>query len=76
MTAGYFSSEKIVDIIQDNYSDLKDILPAKGVKGGGYPSEGIYQYNNSRAKELFGIEFRDLKTSIVDAIKSLQAVGT
>ena len=75
VTAGYFSNKEIADIIRDNYPDLKDKLPAKGVKGGGYPPEGVYKYNNSRVKDLLRIEFRDLKTSIIDTVKSLQAIG-
>ena len=75
VTAGYMSNEEIAGIIRDNYPDLKDKVPAKGVKGGGYPAEGVYKYNNSRTKDMLGIEFRSLKESIVDTVKSLQAVG-
>ena len=75
VTAGYFSNEEIADIIRDNYPQLKDQVPAKGTKGGEYPTEGIYKYNNSRTIEVLGIDFRSLKQSIVDTVKSLQAVG-
>ncbi|KAK3172112.1 hypothetical protein OEA41_004197 [Lepraria neglecta] len=75
VTAGYFSNEEIADIVRDNYPELKDKVPAKGTKGGGYPEEGIYKYDNSKVKEVLGIQFRSLKESIVDTVKSLQAVG-
>ena len=75
VTAGYFSNEEIADIIRDNFPNLKDKVPAQGTKGGGYPKEGIYKYDNSRVKEVLGVQFRSLKESIVDAVKSLQAVG-
>ena len=75
VTAGHFSNEEIADIIRDNFPELKNELPAKATKGGGYPEDGVYQYDNSRVKEVLGIEFRSLKESIVDAVKSLQAVG-
>ena len=75
VTAGYFSNEEIADIIRENFPELKNELPAKGTKGGGYPEDGIYKYDNSRVKQILGIEFRSLKESIVDAVKSLQAVG-
>ena len=75
VTAGYFSNEEIADIIRDSFPELKNELPAKGTKGGGYPEDGIYQYDNSRTREILGIEFRSLKESIVDTVKSLQAVG-
>lgn len=75
VTTGYFSNEEIADIMRDNFPELKKQLPAKGTKGGGYPEGGLYQYDNSRVKEVLGIEFISLKESIVDAVKSLQAVG-
>ena len=46
-----------------------------GVKGGGYPEDGLYDYNNSRTKDILGIEFRGLKESIIDTVKSLEAEG-
>ena len=75
VTAGYFSNEEIADIVRDSYPELKDKVPAKGTKGGEYPPEGVFKYDNSRTKELLGIEFRSLKESIIDTVKSLQAVG-
>ena len=75
VTAGQFNNEEIADIMRDNFPELKNELPAKGTKGGGYPEEGFFQYDNSRVKEVLGIEFRSLKETIVDTVKSLQAVG-
>jgi len=40
-----------------------------------YPADGIHKYDNSRTKDPLGIQFRSLKESIVDTVKSLQAVG-
>lgn len=75
ITAGYFSNEEIADIVRDNYPELKDKVPAKGTKGGEYPKDGIYKYDNARSREILGIQYRSLKESIVDTVKSLQAVG-
>lgn len=75
ITAGYFSNEEIADIVRDNYPALEDKLPTKGTKGGEYPSEGVYKYDNSRTKDVLGIQFRSLKESIVDTVRSLQAVN-
>ena len=75
VTAGYFSNEDIADIIRENFPELKAKLPEKGTKGGGYPPDGLYKYDNERVKEVLGIQFRSLKESIVDTVKSLQAVG-
>ena len=75
VTAGKFSNEEIADIIREDFPQLKDQLPEKGVKGGGYPEDGLYDYDNSRTKNVLGIKFTALKESIVDTVKSLQAEG-
>ena len=75
ITAGHFSNEEIADIMRDNFPELKNELPTKGTKGGEYPEEGVFQYDNSRVKEVLGIEFRSLKECVVDTIKSLKAVS-
>ena len=75
VTAGYFSNKEIADIIRDTFPDLESKLPTKETRGGGYPEEGIYKYDNSRTKEVLGIKFRSLRESILDTVKSLQAVG-
>lgn len=76
VTAGHFSNEEIADIMRENFPELQNELPAKGTKGGGYPEDGVFQYDNSRVKEILGIEFRSLKDTVIDTVKSLQAVGT
>lgn len=75
LTAGYYSNREIVDIIRDAFPDLASNLPTKETSGGEYPEGGIYKYDNSRAKDILGIKFRSLRESIVDTVKSLQAVG-
>ncbi|KAI4133973.1 MAG: hypothetical protein LQ347_001908 [Umbilicaria vellea] len=74
ITAGYFSNREIADIIRDAYPDLESRLPGKDTKGGEMAKE-IYGYDNKRTVEVLGIKFRTLKESIVDTVKSLQAVG-
>lgn len=75
ITAGYFSNKEICEVIRKNFPALEKELPAKDVKGGDYPEGGLYKYDNSRVKEVLGIKFRGLEESIVDLVKSLQAVG-
>lgn len=75
ITAGYFSNKEIVEIIREAYPDLASKLPSKDVKGGDYPRDGIYKYDNSRTVEILAIKFRSLKECVVDTVKSLQAVG-
>ncbi len=75
VTAGYFSNKEIVEIIREAYPDLNSKLPSKDVKGGEYPQDGVYKYDNSRTIEVLGIKFRSLKESVVDTVKSLHTVG-
>ncbi|KAF1814755.1 NAD(P)-binding protein [Eremomyces bilateralis CBS 781.70] len=75
-TAGHFSNKEIVEVIRKNFPEYKDQLPAPEAKGqGDYPAEGIYQYDNSRVREILGVKFRSLEESVVDTVKSLKAVG-
>jgi len=75
ITAGYFTNKEIAEIIRKNFPEYESQLPGKDVKGGGYPEEGLYKYDNSRTKEVLGIKFRPLEESIVDLVKSLKSVG-
>ncbi|KAK5132806.1 hypothetical protein LTR08_008607 [Meristemomyces frigidus] len=75
ITAGYFSNKEIAQIIGRKYAQYKDLLPSSSTPGGDYPAEGVYKYDNSRVIETLGIKFRSLEESIVDTVKSLQAVG-
>jgi nucleoside-diphosphate-sugar epimerase len=75
ITAGYFSNKELVEIIRKNFPEYEGELPGKDIKGGDYPEAGLYKYDNSRVKNVLGIEFTPLEKSIVDLVKSLKAVG-
>ena len=75
ITAGYFSNQDIAEVLREAFPDYKDKLPAKGRKGGEFPPEGVYKYDNSRSKTILGLEYRPFKESIVDTAKSLQEIG-
>jgi nucleoside-diphosphate-sugar epimerase len=75
ITAGYFSNKEITEIIRKNFPEYENELPGKDVKGGDYPAEGIYKYDNSRTVKVLGIKFRTLEESIVDLVKSLKDVS-
>jgi nucleoside-diphosphate-sugar epimerase len=79
VTAGYYSNKEIADIIRRNFPEYADRLPASDPNGpGGYPggtTDSLLKYDNSRTIDILGIKFRTLEESIVDLVKSLQAVG-
>ena len=78
VTAGYYSNKEIADIVAKDFPELKSKIPTgDALKPGDYPENGVeslYKYDNSRVKEVLGVKFRTLEESIVDTVKSLQAV--
>lgn len=76
-TAGYFSNKELLELIRKNFPEYKDKLPAPEVTGAGvdYPAEGVYKIDNSRTKDVLGIEFTPFEKTVVDTINSLKAVG-
>ncbi|KAF2236789.1 NAD(P)-binding protein [Viridothelium virens] len=75
VTAGYFTNKQIGEILRKHFPEFASQLPADSTPGGDFPSEGVYKIDNSRAKDLLGVQFRTLEESIVDTAKSLKAVG-
>jgi len=75
ITAGHFSNNEIVEIIRDAYPNLEDKLPVKDAPSGRYPEGGVYNFDNSRSKEVLGLKYRSLKESVLDTVKSLQEIG-
>jgi nucleoside-diphosphate-sugar epimerase len=75
VTAGMFSNKQILEIIRKHFPEYHDQLPGPEVKGGDFPESGLYDYDNSQARDVLGLEFMDLEKSIVDLVKSLKNVG-
>jgi nucleoside-diphosphate-sugar epimerase len=73
-TAGYFSNREIMELTKKNFPEFKEKLPSDSVPGGSYP-DGVYKYDNTRATKELGINWITLEKSVVDTVKSLQAVG-
>ncbi|KAI0394858.1 hypothetical protein F5Y17DRAFT_425807 [Xylariaceae sp. FL0594] len=74
MVAGRFSNREIADIIRDEFPEYRDNLPVgdDALKSGDYPAAGVYGFDNTRSREVLGLQYRSLRESIVDAVKSLQ----
>ena len=79
VTAGYFCNREIANIVRDNFPDLRKTTAPPEAPGGDYPEGGtrsLFGYDNSRTTEVLGIQFKGLKESVVDTVRSMQAVGT
>ena len=72
ITAGYMSNGEIAQIIKDNFPEYADKLPEDTESD--MPKD-VFGIDNGRATKVLGIKFRSLKDSVVDTVKSLQAVG-
>lgn len=74
-TAGHYNNRQITEVIRKNFPEYAAQLPPVDAPGGDFPEGGLYEYDNSRTKELIGGKFRTLEESVVDTVKSLQSVG-
>lgn len=64
-----FTWQKVVDILHEKYPERKQ---AQGGEGAG-KYETLYKTNNTQSKKVLGIEYIDLKKSVIDTIESLKA---
>jgi nucleoside-diphosphate-sugar epimerase len=72
ITAGHFSNKELADTIKEAFPDIAGELPAE-IKSD-MPAD-VFEYDNSRSKEILGLKYRPLKQCTIDTVKSLQAVG-
>jgi nucleoside-diphosphate-sugar epimerase len=72
LTSGYFSNKEIGEIIRENFPANREQLPGPQIRTGGYPANGVYGFDNSRATADLGLSYRTLTESVVDTVVSLQ----
>ncbi|KIW18321.1 hypothetical protein PV08_02609 [Exophiala spinifera] len=70
MAAGMGLEREMGDIIKRSFPQL-----AKNVRDDLVGDMPPYSINNSKAKEILGISYRSLDETVVDTVKSLQALG-
>ncbi|KAH8799823.1 hypothetical protein F5884DRAFT_117849 [Xylogone sp. PMI_703] len=73
VVGGYFSNKKIADVIRESHPELASKLPSKDAPDD-MPAE-IYGIDNSKSRKILGLSYRDLKTSVDDAVKSMLELG-
>jgi nucleoside-diphosphate-sugar epimerase len=72
ITAGYMTNKDLIDVIRDEFPELRSRLPENAESD--LPS-GVFKYDNSRSINVLGLKYRTLKESVIDTVKSLHAVG-
>lgn len=75
ITAGQFSNQQMADIIIKNFPQLADKLPAERESNDGFPEGGVYDSDNTRSRQVLGIEYISLEKSIVDLVNVLLKMG-
>lgn len=73
--AGPFNNKQVTEIIRSNFPDYASKLPSEKASGGTYPEGGVFSTDNTRTKEILGVNYNSLEDCIVDTVKSLKAVG-
>lgn len=73
VTAGNFSNRQVAGIIYEEFPQLREKLPVEenALKPGDFPAEGYSGFDNKRSREVLGLEYRSLRQSVVDTVKSL-----
>ncbi|KAI0503207.1 hypothetical protein F5B22DRAFT_640310 [Xylaria bambusicola] len=61
VVGGHFTNKQIVDIIRDKFPSLADRFPADTVSD--LPDD-VYNFNNSKSREVLGIEYTSLQKTI------------
>jgi nucleoside-diphosphate-sugar epimerase len=73
ITNGNFNNHQIVDIIAEDFPEYQDVLPqGEALKPGDYPEGGPTGWDNTQSLKVLGVNYRPLKASIVDTVRSLQ----
>ncbi|KAK5065317.1 hypothetical protein LTR84_001155 [Exophiala bonariae] len=72
VSAGFFCNGELVDIMRKEHDRLRDLLPAEGSPGGGYPEDGLYKVDNSKVVKILDVSWRKLPDTVTDTVNSLQ----
>ncbi|KAJ5559643.1 hypothetical protein N7513_002042 [Penicillium frequentans] len=73
VVAGYFSNKRAVDAIREAHPKLESKLPSPDVADD-FPSN-IFEFDNSKSREVLGLNYRPFKQTISDTAESLLDVG-
>jgi hypothetical protein len=68
--AKQFSFQEICDIIRSRFPELSERTPL-GKPGTSSLPPGAYSIDNSKVKELLGMEFRGLEETVVDVARCM-----
>lgn len=70
VVGGYFSNKRLADVIRDKHPELVGQLPSEEGAVDDFPAD-VYGFDNSRSREVLGIEYRGLEESVDDTVASI-----
>ena len=73
VVGGHFSNKRIADIIRVARPELDAELPPTDAADD-LPAD-VYRFDNGRSREVLGIQYRDLETSVLDTVDSMLALA-
>lgn len=69
VVAGHFSNKQLAEAIRHSHPELADRLPSEESEDD-LPAD-VYQFDNTRSREVLGLEYVDLQTSVADTVDSI-----
>ncbi|TVY83957.1 Ketoreductase [Lachnellula suecica] len=70
ISGGQFNFQEIFDIVRSNFKEMENRTTI-GNPGVSSLAEGAYEYSNSQAKKVLGVEFRPFTETLIDTIQSI-----
>lgn len=70
VVAGHFSNKRLVDVVRASHPALAERLPPEEGCVDDLPGD-VYGFDNARSREVLGLEYKDLRTSVADTVDSI-----
>lgn len=71
VAAGHYSNSELVGIVRSAFHDLSDQLPHDCRSD---MPEDVYDYDNSKSRDILGLRYITLENSIIDTVQSLLGI--
>ncbi|KAK4156111.1 putative NADPH-dependent methylglyoxal reductase [Chaetomidium leptoderma] len=71
VVGGFFSNPRLVGIVRRRFPALEDRLPPKEEEEKDDFPEDYWGFDNSRSREVLGVEYRGLEESVVATVESI-----
>lgn len=70
VVGGHYSTKRVADIVRAAYPQLAAGLPPAEAADDDLPAD-VYGFDNSRSRQVLGLEYTSLEDSVVDTVASM-----